>query len=456
MTPVLQGMLAEAGSLQAAATRLMQRNDWQLASVRYELADQMSQWCGDCHPPIRDQADPQRLLRYQHMVTGAYRLLDMMLARLVHLAGPETIILLHSDKGTARPAPPASADTPLHMRFRSGHDDRGFLVVAGTDVEQGSPLFAASVLDIAPTLLALLGILVDGLQGRVLLEGFKSGRIGPSSPLPVDRPLPRRPTAEVAATVLADLIVHGECRATESYSDQQLDTEVNLYRALNMLQYGAAEQSLGLLQQLTAMHPEERRYILHRARCHLALNQLDEAAEWADRFVQTGEPDLHSHLLLGRIALLKNETDQALVHFFQAEQIRPNDASSHCQIGDAYQRASKPDQARDAYGRALSLDALSVAAHLGLARVALEEKQYEEACDACLRALESDYRNPDAHFHLAVGLAKLQKIPEAIQAFETCLRLVPGRKPVHEWLAQLYRLTEGGIGKAALHRALSL
>lgn len=456
MTPFLRQVLAQAASLQACATRLMQRSDWQLASVRFELGDQMVQRFGDCHPPLDEQVDPSRLLRYQHMVTGAYRLMDMMLARLIQLAGPETSVLVHSDKGTAAAAPPRDSTAPVHQRFRSSHDDRGFLVLAGEGINRRQPLFAASILDIAPTVLALTGMKPDGVHGRVLGEAFTDTQdaesfLGATAIGPL-----QKPSGAMISEVIEDAVAHGECLPVEQLTLADVQSETDLFIALNMMQNGAADRALKLFEQLSEANRDVRRYLLHRARCHLILSQLDQARKWANEFAASGEPDLHAHLLLGRIALLQDETDLALVHFFQAEQMKPDDSASHCQIGDAYRRAGKPEQARDAFQRALSLDPLCAAAHLGLARITLLEEDYELACDACLKALEADYRQPDAHFHLGVALAKLNKFRESIAAFEACLRLTPVKRPAHEWLASLYKLVEEGQERAAMHKALAL
>ncbi len=452
-TPALQTWLAEAGSLQAAATRLMQRADWRLASIRFELGDQIERTFGDCHPPLGDQVDPARVLRYQYLVTGAYRFLDMILARLIQLAGEDYLLVLHSEQGTALPATPVVPDAPVHIKHRAAHRDRGFIVLSGKRLRQGEPLWASSSLDVAPTIFFALGHSRADHAGRVLREGFDPDQWpvptaiddSPSSVVQIDE--------AIRQSLLADYVAHGECPASDAIDTGKVDLEQRLYLALSQLQSGAARQALAMLTSLNDDFPTVRRLVLHRARAHLSLGELEAAEAWIERFLEMGTPDLRSHLMLGRIALLQNDPQKALVHFFQAEQLQPEDPTSHCQLGDAYRRADQPERARDAFGRALALDSGSVPAHLGLAKIQLSEDDFEAACQSCLQALESDYRCAEAHFHLGAGLAKLEKVDEAIAAFEAAVGLQPNWAQAHEWLAKLYRLKPDGVERAAWHKA---
>lgn len=448
--PLLQAALAEAGTLQALMTWQLQHTPWRFASLRIEFVDRISQAFGDCHPPLSEHADPQRVLRYQYMVTGAHRFVDLLLARLIDVAGEHCNICLHSEQGPARPQRALDADAAVHIRHRSDHEQRGFILLAGPRTASGARLFPAELVDIAPTMLALLNLdPPEYMSGRVLAEGLK---IDPAERLSATAAAVNANVNEAFANALAkEREELGEVEALGSIDVQELADEAALLSALGLLQAGDAALALTQLVPLSERRPQWRRCVLHRARCHLTLGDLDLAEHWIEQFLQLGAADLRSHLLLGQICLGRQQHDRALVHFFQAEQLQPEDPVSHCQIGDAYRQSSRLDQAKDAFERALQFDPQCAHGWLGLGKLALLEGHDEVAIEHCLKALEHQFRLPEAHFHLAVALARSGQTRPAIEAFELCLSLAPGLVEAHQWLARLYRLTDDGSLRAAEH-----
>lgn len=444
----IRELLAMAGSMQGFTTWLMQKRPWQLCSLRVDLIDEAERLFGMFHPPGDNGIERPAMLRYQHVLTGFYRFFDMMLHRLIVLAGPDTTLFLHADEGLLKRAPPAPSAAHVHVRHRAGHDDRGALLLAGRAVLGGTSCWAATTLDVAPTLTRLLG-LDPGIawRGRWLAESLDPDRL--PAPVACAAEPDREADPEFADLLLQDRQVRGETGT--AFEGAGPADEVELMQALSLLQDGALHDAMACLRALNERKPDWRRAILHRARGHLALGQFDDAERWAQRFLELGVPDLRSHLLFGQIHLGRGEKERALVYFFQAEQLQPEEPISHGQIADAYRVAERYEDARRAYERALHFDPAYAPALLGLARLALLEKQPAQATEACLRALESDYRNADTHFHLGVSLARAQHLREAITAFETSLKLDPGRWQAHAWLARLYRLRDDGALQAAEH-----
>jgi predicted AlkP superfamily phosphohydrolase/phosphomutase len=62
---------------------------------------------------------------------------------------------------------------PLFPRKFSSHRDHGILVACGPDIRQGGPMDGSRIIDMAPTILTLLGVPVpDDMDGRILHELF--------------------------------------------------------------------------------------------------------------------------------------------------------------------------------------------------------------------------------------------------------------------------------------------
>ena len=88
---------------------------------------------------------------YKDVVKGAYRFHDMMLERLLDLAGPETTVLLCSDHGfeSGSHAPRGTPREPAGPA--AWHRQYGIFVMAGPGYPRDERIYGASLIDIAPT-----------------------------------------------------------------------------------------------------------------------------------------------------------------------------------------------------------------------------------------------------------------------------------------------------------------
>lgn len=96
----LAGIIAETMSIHAAATHLMEREQWDLAAIYYVGIDHF------CHRFMRYHAGKMRGRPeetnpkiFSQVVTNAYRYHDVMLGRLLALAGADSAVMLLSDHG---------------------------------------------------------------------------------------------------------------------------------------------------------------------------------------------------------------------------------------------------------------------------------------------------------------------------------------------------------------------
>ncbi|MGH7151478.1 MAG: alkaline phosphatase family protein, partial [Planctomycetota bacterium] len=146
----------------------------------------------DCDPRIVPEVSPERARLFGEIVRGTYRWTDRWLGRLLEGLPPETLLLVVSDHGIRR-----AIDEAGRVRFH--HDDAppGILIARGPGVSRGARIESASILDVAPTLLAALGLPAPReMPGRVLEEilgrGISLPRVptwappGPHSSMPAE------------------------------------------------------------------------------------------------------------------------------------------------------------------------------------------------------------------------------------------------------------------------------
>jgi predicted AlkP superfamily phosphohydrolase/phosphomutase len=104
---------------------------------------------------------------YGSVIEEYYKLFDAQLGRLLQAAGPEMDVVVISDHGFGSrtglwPRNPA-------VPFTGEHSLEGFIAMAGPDVDAGGEIFGATLYDIAPTILSLLGLDVpDEMEGAPL------------------------------------------------------------------------------------------------------------------------------------------------------------------------------------------------------------------------------------------------------------------------------------------------
>ena len=178
----LRHILAKTAAVQAVATHLMVGEPWDLATIFFDGLDHLGHYFMPYHPPRREGIDERCYDLFSGVVTGGYRFFDMMLDALLAHAGPDTTVLLVSDHGfksdDLRPAG-TGWDGPVDW-----HRPFGIAVASGPGVRSGERLYAASVLDVAPTALHLLGLPagrdMDGRAWASAMAHDDRPEVGPS------------------------------------------------------------------------------------------------------------------------------------------------------------------------------------------------------------------------------------------------------------------------------------
>jgi len=426
-------VLAECATVHAAATWLVENERWDFCAVRYEAIASLS--TGFLRFTASNGATPEdERLAYKDVVDGAYRFHDMMLGRLMELAGAETVVVMVSDHGMVFTPP-----------FAEARRARGLLVAAGPGIREDERIYGASLLDVAPTLVALEGVpLGEDLEGRPLVEilsrepaleripswesragsfGMPSERIEPFEDLSIPR--------------------------DEAEPAQAL--QYNLARAL--LGADRAEEASAVLEELRKDLPDEAHLALLHAQALYATGELERCRAVLSSFEAAPARPPMADVLLGFLAFLEGRTEETLQRLERAEASGVRLPRLHHEIGSAYFQMRLWEKAARAYRRSLEIDGGEARSREGLAAALLELDRPEEAAKEALHAVWLAHDRAPAHFHLGAALARIGERGRAIEAFETCLSLDPKAAGAHLWLARLYESGALDLEKALAHRA---
>ena len=464
----LRQHLAEAYSVHSAATHLMETDpDWDFMAIYYRAVDEISHRFMHYHPPKMDGITDEDFEIYQHVIKGTYRAHDMMLQRLLQLAGPDTTVILVSDHGfhSDHLRPTYTPRVPAGITV--WHRNQGVLIAKGPGINTtNEPVYGARLLDIAPTVLhAMSQPIGDDMEGRVLSEIFAEDR--PVKSIPTWESLDGKKqsrgslSAEESAALLEQFVALGYIDEvsddpTEAADETNRENKWSLARAY--LYSGKYEDALPLLEDCFTAYPERTDYAQLLARTQLNLGLAIEAEETLAVCMETFGNSIAAHMLQGQIELEKGDHQAALKHL----QIIREQAPEHPQILVLLCRCwiatGQYDDARQSAKTLLRLDPDNYQARLTLARIALlQDKNAQAATDLALEAIQLEYGDPRAHTTLGNALLQLGQLKEAEQALVNSLRLHPDNAQATQALIRVYKqLDESDKVRAVEGNALRL
>jgi predicted AlkP superfamily phosphohydrolase/phosphomutase/tetratricopeptide (TPR) repeat protein len=457
-------ILSDNASIHAVATALMESEPWDFTAVYYDGIDHFSHAFMAYNPPKLAWVSDEDYAIYKDVVKGAYRFHDMMLERLLDLAGPETTVILCSDhgfeSGSQRPR-----GTPREPAGPAAwHRQYGIFVMAGQGIRRDERIYGASLIDIAPTVLTLFDLPIgQDMDGRPLLEAFEE--------MPATKTIPSWEQVEgesgmhsgeqqldpaqanelmqqfAALGYIEDPMADKE-KAAES---AEIEGKYNVARTL--LWKGQPEAARPLLEEIVRRRPWEDRFLQQLASCYFQAGYLAQTERLLCAIADGHEPDTAAgKLLWARVKLARSDLGGALKALLEAEEAAPENPQIYLQLGEAYVRLAQLQNAIFAFTKTLALDEDNARAFLGLSTCYRRLGDNQQTVDCALRAVSLLHRLPLAHFNLGVALARSGENERAALAFETALRFQPQMVNAHRYLALIHRREGGDPEKARYHR----
>lgn len=449
--------LVECFSTHAAATWLLEHQPADFTAVYYRAIDWVSHDFMAYHPPRMDGIRAKDAARYGDVVNSIYRLHDRLLGRLIQLAGPETTVVLVSDHGFFHNHLRPKQTAGVTAGIAAWHRPIGILAMAGSHLRRDELIHGASLLDIAPTILAMFDLPVGrDMDGRVLNEAFTEPKRIEfidtwQNMQPRSRPVLDAEGAHKLRQHFAEL---GYIKAATDpmAAEVECERENNWNLACALIEAGLHQKALPLLEEIYHAWPERTDFGLQLANCQLHLG-LDEEARATMQTVLEPEGDTPLALLIrGNIEYRRRNFAASLQLLREAEAADPQLTGLYNQIGYALLKLARWSEAEETFRKGLALDVDDPQAHLGIAYSLVRRRRFAEAVEWSLAALGRNFHLPLAHFTLGLALARLEENDRAIQAFETCLRFAPGYAPAHRFLALLYSRRGDGQQLVRLHR----
>jgi tetratricopeptide (TPR) repeat protein len=397
-------LLAEAVSVQAAATALMESSPGGFTAVWFGAVGMVCEAFPAGSDPV-----------YKDVASGVYRFLDMLLGRLMEMAGPKACVILVSDRAAAEAGALNRMELP-----------RGILAAAAPGIQPDELTFGVSLLDIAPTVLALYGFQpAPGMAGRQIPE------ICSATPTRELRES-EAPAQEAASDALA---MDREIAALEAlgYNNAVGDAmrpqaeEQRKRRTLNLvwvlLGQSREREAAPLLEQLAAANPERAEIRLYLGHTLFRCGRIAEARNVYEQLRSEFPHHPLEPVVMAQLAIAEGKPDEAQAHLAAGRGRAGLDAALDSAIGELYLKLVRGEEAVAAFESAVRSDAGLATAHEGLARALLLCERSEEAAEAAMDAIRTRYDLPSAHLALGRALAALEREEDAGRAFAIAERL---------------------------------
>jgi predicted AlkP superfamily phosphohydrolase/phosphomutase/tetratricopeptide (TPR) repeat protein len=503
-------LIAEAASIQAAATLALDQEEWDFAAIYWCTIDHFCHGFMNYTPPQMKGIKDEDYELYKHAVDGAYRLMDMMLANLMELAGEDCTIIITSDHGFQSGdlrksyTPTEPAGPAFH------HRNVGVFCAKGPGIKKDEIIYGATLLDITPTILSIMGIPIGkDMDGKPLIEIFEQTpeiRTIPSwedvqgecGMLPEDK---RELDPDQSAKAIKQLIDLGYIEDPGPNITKAVEWSTNeLNYNLAVVYYSTNRRYLAqpILEELFKKYPHRGRYLFKLVDCYLDKGDLTSADLAIEKFRTSAEkkilskkeiesiikrkvpeilsekekkmwhlenkrqPIKDSYQALNDLLQLKiTEADilfkqgkpkRALHKYKEIEKQIPKSQSYNYQLGRAFLKTRDWKEAERKFSEVLLHDPDHSNAHLGLGICKFNKGKYEEALDSFLTSVSLDFYNPGSHFNVGRTMKELGDYEKAATSFEISLRIDPNFGLARNAIIDLYSTVLKDPVKAALYK----
>ena len=458
---------ADCASIYNAGLDILKKEEWDFAAIYFDAIDHYCHGFMKYNPPKRPHVPEHEYQLFKDVVRKGYMLHDALLGNLLEQAGEDTTVLLISDHGfqpdhlrpkriPSEPAGPAAEHSPY-----------GIFCLCGNGIKKDELIYGASLLDIAPTMLALMGLPVgEDMDGKVLTSAFEIPPAIDYIPSWDDIPgidgMHNTDGTEVNMSddqdeeVLKQLVDLGYIDPLDqnkevAYKKTQTECNYNLARAY--IDGGKLDEALALLEPLYAAHPGQGRFAFRLAALlqlkgkHQEARDIIHGLRETETFDQKALDLIEVGLLIG-----ENKGREALPILKKLEgKIAPEESRLYLQLSKCYLQLNRLEAAEEMLIKELEVDFDQPEAHrlLGLTRAA--DGRFGEAADAFLDSISLNFFQPEVHYRLGSALFNKGDYKEAADALEMSLRLQPELNAARQQLVYIYAAQLGQPEKAAMH-----
>jgi tetratricopeptide (TPR) repeat protein len=441
-------VLASTKTYAALALRLHERERPRLGAYYFEGTDTAAHLFMRYAPPALPEVDPVRQRRFGPVVARVYEQHDLILGRFLDSAGDDTVVMLVSDhgfrSGESRPTSDSRVEAPTAARWHSRY---GVFVAAGPGVRPGHEIEEASVHDVFPTALALMGMPVaEDLDGRVLTAALTDDFLAAHPVRTVatfEDPGPKDPAERLAAASPEDRAILESLVAIGYVSPSTLDATpapdgsgatpasphtANAHNNLGtiLLEQGDTEGALAEFRLAVAVAPAFVPARVNLAHALVRMGRPAEAVAELETVLADDAAQDSALSLLAGIHVAEGRVDDARRAAQRAVDHSPRSGAAWGALARAREADGDLPGAREAWGRAADLDPDDPVPPNAIGSAWQGEGDWARAAEWYERALEADPTYAPAYNNLALQYQRLGRFDEALAVYQRGRERLPG------------------------------
>ncbi|MBU1700655.1 MAG: alkaline phosphatase family protein [Candidatus Eisenbacteria bacterium] len=388
---------ASMQNVKEAALEIWHRYHPKVLAVYFEGVDTASHLFMPHAPPPYPYSSDEDRRRYGRTVEEVYVYQDQLLGELLEAVGEDARVMIASDHGFLNgwQRPLDASPSFDYATAAQWHRMQGIFVLSGPGIQSGVRLKRASVFDITPTLLYLLGLPIgEDMEGEVLLEAFPHGSPPPESiPSYEDQAwaAQRRRQAETF-TMPQDPELMEKLKSLGYIGGSTDSKAVSIRGRLSLAEYyiwkGDERRAERELLQLQNTAPDFADAPYHLGLLKMAAEQWGEAESDFRRTLELEPQNLPARQNLAYVLRSQDRREEALELLKETRNLYPLVPDILVNIAFLYRELGRPAEALEALDKAMEINPHShpILAQRALTLEAL--KRDEAAIAAWRRVLE--------------------------------------------------------------------
>lgn len=376
-------------------------------------------------PPAMPGVSTQEIAAYGDVVDRYYEYTDTILGGLMATADDDTVVAICSDHGFRS----GSNRPPSDPRIERGgaadwHRRFGVLVLAGPGIRKGVTLSDASILDITPTLLALMGLPVaKDMTGKVVAEAFE-GVPAPaeiatyeSAPSAGAAPASEPVGSELDDEIIAKLTALG-------YVSQEGSNALN-NTGITLMDRGRFSEAAEVLGRAIQQDPGFLQARINLGRAKMLMKDFDGAIATLNESLRLNPAQAEVQNLLGNIHMERGENRQAEASFKKSLQIQPDDTNALNSLGLLYEKMGRDDEAIRQYERVVAIDHDYAEGYNNIGLIHRKRGNPAKAIELFQQAIQADPEFPGSYNNMGLAYQDLGRLGDARRAHEQGLKVDP-------------------------------
>ena len=440
---------------EAVVNRLYPSKQPDLFGVYFEFTDSVCHLFMKYMEPAMASTDAEDVARYRYAVHAAYVEADRILGDVLDMLDEDTVLMVMSDHGfKSGDIRPLSDSRIGHGQAIDWHRVMGSIAFYGPGVKKGHEIHNATVLDIAPTILYVLGLPLDEkMGGRVLMDAFREEWVGGRAPRYTslyDSVYVRSdPTAGGAvsdalkqklvslgyvsggetSTINLATFYHKNRRYREAIEVWQkvidgdpgnLGARVGLAGAY--FEVGREDSAILQLDTVLEADPGNHDALVALATIHVKMGRGAEALEISERAIRIKPDDGESHFNRALALEILGRTDEAMKEYRETVKYAPDHAEAHANLVQLYLAYGRVEEAMAAGEKAVGLASGQPEIHYVYGQALDSHGDYGEAMRNYSIAIELDSTFAPAYIGAASALMRRGKPDSVITICDTALR----------------------------------